>query len=200
MPVKIAPKNIVSHGASIAGRQQCFMFDQVCILAWNASVQRSNLYKPDVAPKDRRSSDFRTGILTFVKDELLPQYRSRCTERMHVANIERLVKHGNKTGRSVLRKEGYKFGVAQKLLNLLLKYLWCLRLTGEPPHCPIDRIVLERTKLRGKMNWTDIRSKKQYERAVEAIRDKADEGKMSLAVWELRNYRPRAIERFGSTE
>jgi hypothetical protein len=50
---------------------------------------------------------------------------------------------------------GYKYGVAQKLLNLFLKYLWCLGTIAEPPHCPVDRIIIGKTCYKDK-NWTEI--------------------------------------------
>jgi hypothetical protein len=33
------------------------------------------------------------------------------------------------------------FGIAQKMLNLYLKYMWSLGNIQEPPHFPVDRII-----------------------------------------------------------
>ena len=168
--------------------KQSFMFKEVCILAWNASVQRANLYNAEVKPENRKSSEFRSKMLAFIENELLPDYKEEVAEEAHVANIERLVRHGSQVGKVILGAEGYKFGVAQKLLNLLLKYLWCLGYFSEPLHCPVDRIVLDKTTLKGKLNWTAITTKEQYQSAIAAIRAVASREALSLAEWELRVY------------
>lgn len=89
--------------------------------------------------------------------------------------------------RPVILKNGtYKYGVAQKLLNLALKYYWCLGYIPEPPHCPVDRIIIDKTQLKGKVNWTEIEDEHEYRQVIEAVRKIA--GTESLARWELLNY------------
>jgi hypothetical protein len=56
----------------------------------------------------------------------------------------------------------------------------------EPPHYPIDRIIIQQTALRGKVNWTEIKIEAEYRAVIEAVRSKA--GSESLARWELRVY------------
>ena len=76
-----------------------------------------------------------------------------------------------------------------KLLNLQLKYLWCAGMVKKPPHCPVDRIILEKTKLRGKCNWTEIDSIERYEEVIQVFTEQADsEGFKHIADWELCNY------------
>ncbi len=79
--------------------------------------------------------------------------------------------------------------MAQKLLNLYLKYLWCMGHVAEPPHCPVDRIILAETTLRDRLNWTKITTREQYMSAINALRQVATAQGQSLAVWELLNYR-----------
>jgi hypothetical protein len=125
--------------------------------------------------------------MEFIKRELLPKYKDEVAEKDHVDNIEKLVLHGSQEGKRILGAEGYKFGVAQKLLNLLLKYQWCLECCSEPPHCPIDSIVLNKTKYKGKP-WTAMTTKEQYQSAIDAVRDVANRENLSLAEWELENW------------
>jgi len=68
----------------------------------------------------------------------------------------------------ILRDGNYRYGVAEKLLNLALKYYWCLGHIPTPPHCPVDRIVIEKTHLRGRVNWTEIKDEPQYRGVIEA--------------------------------
>jgi hypothetical protein len=91
----------------------------------------------------------------------------------------------------VLGKDGYKYGVAQKLLNLALKYYWCLGLIKEPPHCPVDKIVIDMTVFRGKVNWTQILTEREYLDIISAIMALAEKENCSIAQWELNNYERR---------
>ena len=43
----------------------------------------------------------------------------------------------------VLYEKKIPIGIAQKAVNLYLKYMWCFGWIPEPPHCRIDRTVLE---------------------------------------------------------
>jgi len=103
-------------------------------------------------------------------------------------HLNELVAYGTSVGAKVLGDAGYKLGVAQKLLNLLLKYLWSLGWIKEPPHCPVDRIILGKTALRDQLNWTQMVRQEDYVRAMEAIRRKADAEGLSIAHWELKNF------------
>jgi hypothetical protein len=49
-----------------------------------------------------------------------------------------------------------RIGLAQKALNLYLKYLWCLGEIHEPPHCPLDSIVLGQVPGCKDVRWTLI--------------------------------------------
>jgi hypothetical protein len=172
--------------------KQRYVFDQALILAWAASVQRAKLYRAKALREKQVSQAFRSAVLQFVEGQLLSKYESGCAEQEHVENIGRLVRFANKMGKGILGPSGYKFGVAQKLLNVVLKHLWCLGRISEPPHCPVDRIVLDSTSLRGKLNWTQITSAKQYRRAIAAARVTAKADGRSLAEWELKIYSRRS--------
>jgi hypothetical protein len=170
--------------------KQRFIYDEISILAWGASVQRANIYEKTSSKQDR--DDFKKNIMIFIEKKILPKYVDPCTEEDHIANIAALADYGTevgtKQGKYVLGESGYRIGIAQKLLNLQLKYLWCLGFIEEPPHCPVDRIVLSKTKLEGKLNWTQIKTKNEYIQAINAIRDVADSQKLSLSEWELKVF------------
>lgn len=168
--------------------QQKFIYGEITLLAWGASVQRAKLYNPNIPLEDRESDAFKASILAFIESTLLPKYKTKCSAADHIDNIQSLVNFGNTAGGRLLGSDGYKFGVAQKLLNLLLKYLWCLGHVVEPPHCPVDRIVLARTALRGKLNWTEIKTAEKYIEAINAISAVAELNGLSLAQWELQFY------------
>ena len=167
------------------GPEQVFILNEVWTLAWAASVQRANLY----VQGSKQTRRFREKIEDFFAHHLLQHYESPCTEERHYQNIALLVEFGTRAIPDILRDGNYRYGVAQKLLNLALKYYWCLGHIPTPPHCPVDRIVIEKTHLRGRVNWTEIKDEPQYRGVIEAIRKVA--GGESLARWELLNYRRR---------
>ena len=95
-------------------------------------------------------------------------------------------------------KDKYRYGIAQKLLNLYLKYLWCIKLIHTPPHCPIDRIIINKLKL--KCNWTQINDEKYYRRIIEKIKktiklDEVHSPNESIAEWELKVYSRRNLKK-----
>jgi hypothetical protein len=174
-------------------KKQEFVISEFWILAWNASVQHARLYNDSVkhsgAP-DERVADFKRTIIRFVTDQLLPHYLGKhCDEEQHYKNIASLIEFANRNDRGeILGEDRYRYGVAQKLLNLMLKYLWCDDFIWRPPHCPVDRIVIDRTKYRGKVNWTEIRKESEYRKVIEAIKELATPEGLSASEWELNYY------------
>lgn len=168
------------------GPEQQYVLRELWTLAWAASVQRANLY----APGSRQTWHLRDKVQQFITTRLLPHYVEPRTERQHHLNLAQLVEFGTGALPGSLRDGRYRYGVAQKLLNLALKYHWCLSQISEPPHCPIDRIIIEKTHLRGQVNWTEIADEEQYRAVIEAVRRKAQPE--SIARWEPLNYRRRS--------
>ncbi len=56
--------------------------------------------------------------------------------------------------KDILFGNGFRVGIAQKALNLYLKYLWCLGKITEPPHCPFDSIIISEIKCN--IKWTEM--------------------------------------------
>lgn len=166
-----------------------FVINELWILAWAASVQRAKLYveKTD-SGNSIKATKFRGDVIKFLKESIVSQYVDGCTEERHYENIEALVVHANKIDPGILGAAGYKYGVAQKLLNLSLKYYWCLGHVNEPPHCPIDRIIISKTKHNGKINWTQITKRSQYEDVIKEVKDLARRKGLSIPQWELTYY------------
>ena len=163
-----------------------FLVTELWILAWGASVQRANLYKKG---SDKSKTDsFRKKIIDYLKSEVLPKYKNQITEDHHYKNIEDLIKFANENNNGFLSEDGYRYGVAQKLLNLVLKYHWCLGLIKEPPHCPVDRVVINKTKYKGNINWTHIKQKSEYEKVIENIKRLAENNNISVPLWELKEF------------
>jgi hypothetical protein len=82
----------------------------------------------------------------------------------------------------------FRIGIAQKLVNLHLKYLWSAGLASQPHHCPLDGIVRDMAQLR--YDWTSSDSIEEYVSAIADLRLVA--GERQIAVWELEVFRRRA--------
>lgn len=144
--------------------------------------------KSEPAQSSVDATKFREEVINFLRSNIIPKYKNGCTEDLHYKNIELLIAHANKVDPGILCKEGYKYGVAQKLLNLTLKYYWCLELISEPPHCPIDRIIINKTRYKGKINWTQISRRSEYEEVINEIQALARKEGLSIPQWELTHY------------
>lgn len=84
-------------------------------------------------------------------------------------------------------KDRFRIGVAQKALNLYLKYLWCLDRIPVPPHCPFDSTVLRELEL--EFSWTRSSKIEDYKSWVEHAKVAA--GTKTLAEWELQLWNRR---------
>jgi hypothetical protein len=115
--------------------KQDYLVRELWILAWNASVQRAHLYRSGTeSSSEDGSRRFREALIDYLESQVIPRYRKdRITEEQHYKHIDDLVAYANSVGEKVLGQLGYKYGVAQKLLNLILKYHWCLGVINEPP-------------------------------------------------------------------
>lgn len=83
----------------------------------------------------------------------------------------------------VLVGERFRIGIAQKALNLYLKYPWCLGIISRPPHCPFDGNILAEVGVFD--NWTQMDDPMRYREWVSAAERKAGE---ALAEWELKRF------------
>ncbi len=108
-------------------------------------------------------------------------------EIIHKRKIMRLTQDISQHYRPLLLGGRLKIGRAQKLVNLYLKYIWRLRwIEAIPPHCPFDRIVLEKG-LNIKDNWTEVDNITIYNYWVRTAKRNIKNNE-NLAEWEYRNY------------
>jgi hypothetical protein len=83
---------------------------------------------------------------------------------------------------SILKGGRFRYGTAQKVLNLYLKFLWRLGQIIAPPHCPVDGIVLSAAGIEGR--WTHSDNEAEYVGWIKILRQKARP--LNLAEWEYR--------------
>ena len=177
-----------------------FLRSEFWTQSWNGSVQIHRQLYNDPKNKDVEKIDkgiakkfkddkieFRKCLIKFCEDGLLPMYESQGVfESVHCQNIEELKKHANSCPyKHVLFESHYNIGVAQKLLNLRLKYLWCAGKIARPTHCPVDGIILRHVKWPGEP-WTRWECIDEYKAAIAWI--KKSTGNKHIADWELYTF------------
>lgn len=125
------------------------------------------------------------------RDELkkiTKKYANSIPEDNHVRNIEQLSQTISNQHGKILRNGQLRIGTAQKLLNVYVKFLWCLGKAKEPIHCPIDRIVLK--EIKDTRKWTDLETIKEYKDVISNIRSHI--GNKSIAKWEWELWNKKA--------
>lgn len=162
-----------------------FIHSQIEASSIIASLQRANVYVANVP--DEHRGQLRS-VLGSELQRIGVQYGNPVMEPNHVRNIEELALQISERCRPALIDGRFRIGVAQKSLNLYLKYLWCLRRIPTPPHCPFDNRIIARIPGNENVRWTKLDKIPNYEHLVAAAK-RAARGK-SLAQWELAEYNP----------
>jgi hypothetical protein len=166
-----------------------FLLNEIWTLTFGAAFQRASVYKGEV--NDFQKERLKTEIRTYIEKELEPQYENgTVTEEQHIENIFLLSNHTKKFA-GILNEGKLNFGVSQKLLNLHLKYLWCLGKTPIPPHFPVDRRIQETLGLRPIVSWTGFPDEIAYMRIINNVKQLLDNDFNTLAEYELNHFKRR---------
>jgi hypothetical protein len=114
------------------------------------------------------------------------QYQGSVSPEKHLQTITDVVKGMSRKHARILENGRFRVGIAQKAVNIYLKLLWCYEWIPEPPHCPIDSIVLAEVGDR-QTKWTKMDDIEDYCDAIERIQAYIRQtGSMaSLSKWEL---------------
>src|SRR5665213_3614826 len=127
---------------------QVNVIEEACGNALRASLQHSGTYSNAVADR----SSFQNSLKESLRREL-EIYHYGVSEEDHLDRIQSLASNLSGTYSDILKNGRFRIGIAQKALNLYLKIAWCLNADfATPPHCPIDRGVLNHAGIYA--NWT----------------------------------------------
>lgn len=172
--------NAVRVPNDMSETQWRFVHSEFLALSVAAAFARSCIYDSQANESDRESlrKDLKLRLSGYAAKYAVP-----VDDDQHNKHIIELASQMTQAFGNVLHEKTLRIGTAQKALNLYLKYLWCVGVVAEPPHCPIDAIVLQRAaKLEPPIYWTKIKNIGEYMRCIEAVRLVA--GDKSLAQWE----------------
>jgi len=162
-------------------QKERFLRNEFLTMSVLGALGRSRTYSESAS--EEAKNRFRDALREKL-DGIANEYRSPVKEEEHLSNIAKLADDLTSRFSNCLRDGRFRIGIAQKALNLYLKYLWCVDLIPLPPHCPLDSIVIGHIPECSELNWTSIDSIADYQRLVTATR-KIAKGK-ALPEWELR--------------
>ena len=150
-----------------------------------AAFQRAKVYS------DSADDTHKRGVKQTLENEInarLPKYVSAVPENIHVKNIVGIAKIINTEWSSALEHGEIPIGVVQKAFNLYLKLMWSLKEIHEPPHCPVDKVIIDKLPYKHRKSWTKIRDIETYKTIVNQLKILAKDENKTLALWELEVY------------
>ena len=171
-----------------------FLDQETFTLTVNGAIGRNPTYRAGIDQNDERRREFRESLRCWLYSRVGEYRAERIGDERHLANIEKLSSTLSERHREILLDGKFHIGAAQKALNLHLKYCWARGVIPEPPHCPIDSIVLAqiakcasdvRCRICAEVTWTKIRCIHEYVHFVDKAKVRAVEEGLSLARWEL---------------
>lgn len=142
-----------------------FLLDEIWVLTIGASFQRANIYisRENVI----KNNEFKEKLKLYIINLSEKYINEQIEEAAHIDNIKSIGTFSSGYA-LILNDEQLRFGVCQKLLNLYLKYLWCLDiLKFPPPHFPVDRIIQTKLNISKPYSWTQMNNETNY---LEVIR------------------------------
>ena len=163
-----------------------FLLGEILTLTILGGLGHSGIYKKGI--DDQQKANFRR----YVEAKLIElglkyggDAQAGVSSDDHIVAIQKFADDVSCQHQGILR-DSLRFGVAQKLVNLYLKYLWALGIISAPPHCPFDGIVSEMLKSSYKFTKSD--SQKDYLGVVGKAELAAQGSGCSIAEWELKEW------------
>ena len=169
-----------------------FLDQETFALTVNGALGRNKTYRGGIDSNSR--SGFRESLRCWLYSRVEEYRAERIGDERHLANIEALSSMLSERHGDILLGGTFHIGSAQKALNLYLKYCWARGVVLEPPHCPIDSIVLAKIakcasdvgcRICADVTWTKIRCIHEYMHFVDKAKVRAADKRLSLARWEL---------------
>jgi len=143
----------------------------------------------DLNQAKKLRNDIKVFLLNYLND-----FKST-SEDEHVQKIIELSNYISDKYSKILFKNRFRIGICQKIINLFLKYAWSTGKIDMPFHCPIDNIIKtkieKRVQEKSLIDWTEMDDIKEYLDYIETLKLISQESKMSLAEWEINNWKRR---------
>jgi len=173
-----------------------FLIAELMQFTISASFQTRNEYFPiynyeclDLNTAKNLRNDIKDFLFQYVNN-----YKP-IDEKGHIDKIKELSDIISRKYNKILNNGRFRIGISQKIINLFLKYMWTIGKIDMPFHCPIDNIIKTKV-IKGIKNitlkdWTEFDTINDYLDYIEIIRLKSIEANISIAEWELENWKRR---------
>ena len=214
-------KYSLSIPGRILTKQDEFLIVETWESSWRGAVSRhlgknNEVYNQKKGKLKNNRDAFKKDLIDYISRDILCKYFNKKINTDEFKDLHiKIIEDVSNTASAIDRKHNvlsdcsrkccfdknkscpgkYKFKISasQKLLNLQLKYMWCLKFIEEPPHCPIDAKILGEAKI-SNVAWTRMNCIKCYKALIEEMEEKTKEYRnlqnreQSLAKWELENF------------
>lgn len=151
--------------------KQIFIKDEIWMLTIGGAFQHVIIYNSEFKLNDKLKNEFKNELKDFIISLSEHYILSSVDEVKHIENIQSIKTFSSKF-RSLLNGGSLNFGISQKILNLYLKYLWCLDiLKVPPPHFPVDSIIQSKLKVKSPYPWTKMNDEIEYLKIIQKAKD-----------------------------
>jgi hypothetical protein len=140
---------------------------------------------------EEKRQAFRSALTAELRNLAKTYEGSDVDDEPHIKTIRDMGDRLGKDYGNVLNGGKLFFGVAQKALNIYLKYLWCSNFDVRPPHCPFDYDIISRLKPKVGIGrkWTHSDSEDDYREWVRLAKEASErEGYKSSSEWEVATW------------
>jgi hypothetical protein len=165
-----------------------FILSELWMLTINAAFQRANVYKSHITESDRVV--FKKQLKNYVNSISTTYVSNTIDHNKHIENIQSISAFSKKFS-NILNNGKLNFGISQKLLNLHLKYLWCMDIIKIPPHFPVDRIIQLELKINTPYPWTKMIDENDYLKIIDIAEKALSKELENLAELELQLFNRR---------
>ena len=165
------------------GEKWGFLHEEILSAVVTAAFMHGRIYEKSCPDSDRLR--VREGLKVLLL-ELGVTYGTKIEDVDHGKNIESLADAMTASYCECLRDGRFRIGIAQKALNLYLKYLWCHGKIPTPPHCPFDSNIVGLLAVEVRQSYVQLDNIEVYKTWVAEARKLANE--KSLAEWELTEF------------
>ena len=177
-----------------------FLKNEITTLSIDGGFSRGYVYRSDPKVSDKGKEEFKKYIRKLINEyyfkftNIYSKYNSEQLEKEYIGDIKYFKSAINNKfkDKHILADNNFRIGNTQKILNLYLKYLWCLGyIEYEPPHCPVDSNIIK--ELGEKIKWTKIDDIEIYLDLIYKIKNLAKNKNETIAQWELKLWNDKIV-------
>jgi hypothetical protein len=179
-------KRVVATNVCMMDKKK-FISNEIWMLTFSAAFQRAYIYSGGT---EEEKKQFRNHLRNFIDSKIFPKYMNQVDDEEHLKSINEIVE-SSKSFDGILNNGKINFGISQKILNLYLKYRWCMGDIQTPPHFPVDRRIQENINYtKNLFSWTQLTDSKKYMELIEHVRELVQNSNEygSIAEFELIHF------------